>query len=220
MYKRLFMVLAILAGVLGRNAIGHAAGLEVEVRNTQAGPTLYVNGKPMTPTVLFVNLHDVADPVHTPLQLGEVETAGRHGVNLVSLTIGMPWPREGETADWAASVDHWIDMALNANPNALLIPRIPVTYPPDSWFKQHPDERMLYDDGTHGLPSVHSEVWRRDAARHLTSIGRTPGSEVWRPHTRLPSRAASIRENGFTIACGRGGQPASSRRHEVASAVF
>ncbi len=170
MYRRLAVVLAILAVALGRDTMEIAAGLEVQIRNTHAGPKLYVNGEPRTPTVLFVNLHDVADPVHTPLQLGEVETAGRYGVNLVSLTIGMPWPRDGEPANWAASADRWIEMALQANPNALLIPRIPVTYPPDRWFQEHPDERMLYDDGAHGLPSVHSEVWRRDAARHLKAL--------------------------------------------------
>jgi hypothetical protein len=147
-----------------------AAGLDVEVRKTAAGPLLYVNGKPLAPTVLFVNLHDVADAVHTPLQLGEVETAGRHGVNLVSLTIGIPWPRDGEAPDFAAHADPWIEMALKANPQALLIPRIPVTYPPDFWYQEHPDERMLYDDGKTGIPSIHSAVWRRDAARHLGAL--------------------------------------------------
>ncbi len=147
-----------------------AAGLDVEVRKTATGPQLCVNGKPVAPTVLFVNLHDVADPVHTPLQLGEVETAGRHGVNLVSLTIGMPWPREGETPDFAAHADHWIELALQANPQALLIPRIPVTYPPDSWYQEHPDERMLYDDGKAGIPSIHSDLWRHDATRHLGAL--------------------------------------------------
>ena len=170
MHKRLFAVLAILAVACVQVTMENATGLEVQVRNTQAGPMLYVNGDPIPPTVLFVNLHDVADPVHTPLQLGEVETAGRHGVNLVSLTIGMPWPRDGEPADWAASADRWIEMALKANPKALLIPRIPVTYPPDSWFQEHTDQRMVYDDGTRGLPSVHSEVWRRDATRHLKAL--------------------------------------------------
>ena len=147
-----------------------AAGLEAQVRKTSAGPALYVNGKPMTPTVLFVNLHDVADPVHTPLQLGEVEAAGRHGVNIVSLTIGTPWPGPGETPDYAGAADQWIEMALKANPKALLIPRILTTAPSDAWFAAHPDERMLYDDGARGLPSVHSEAWRRDAARHVTAL--------------------------------------------------
>jgi hypothetical protein len=150
----------------------HAVGLEAEVRRTPAGPTLYVNGKPMTPSVLFVNLHDVADPVHTPLQLGEVEAAGRHGVNIVSLTIGTPWPAAGETPDYAGAADHWIEMALKANPKALLIPRILTTAPSDAWFAAHPDERMLYDDGARGLPSVHSQAWRRDAARHVAALVR------------------------------------------------
>lgn len=170
MCRRLFSALALLIIAQGSGVSLYAAGLEVEVRQTAAGPRLYVNDQLTAPTVLFVNLHDVADPIHTPLQLGEVEAAGRHGVNLVSLTVGLPWPREGEAVDWSGCADYWIDLALKANPNALLIPRIPVTYPSDAWFQANPEQRMLYDDGTRGLPSVHSDVWRRDAARHLRAL--------------------------------------------------
>jgi len=168
---RLTRYATILGAFVGGSIMrSRCADLEARVRPMAAGPTLLVNGKPVTPTVLFVNLHDVADPVHTPLQLGEVAAAGRHGVNLVSLTIGMPWPREGEVPDYASSADQWVEKTLEANPKALLIPRIPTTYPSDAWFSEHPDERMQYDDGSRGLPSVHSEVWRRDAARHLGAL--------------------------------------------------
>ena len=147
-----------------------AAGLVAQVRKTPAGPKLFLNGRPVAPTMLFVNLHDVADEEHTPLQLGEVETAGRHGVNLVSLTIGTPWPREGETPDFHGPAGHWVELALKANPRALLLPRIHVSWPPEWWYEEHPEERMRFDDGEAGIPSVHSQVWRRDAARNLTAL--------------------------------------------------
>jgi hypothetical protein len=147
-----------------------AATLVARVRKTPAGPQLFVNGRPTAPTMLFVNLHDVADDEHTPLQLGEVEAAGRHGVNLVSLTVGTPWPREGETPDFHGLAGHWVELALKANPKALLLPRIHVSWPPEWWYSEHPDERMRFDDGQAGVPSVHSEAWRRDAVRNLTAL--------------------------------------------------
>lgn len=146
------------------------ASLTAQVRRTAAGPALYVNGKLTAPNILFVNLYDVADPIHTPLQLGEIEAAGRHGVNLVSITLGTPWPLPGETPDYDARADRWIALVLKANPKALIIPRILMTAPPDSWFAHHPGERMLYDNGERGIPSVHSACWRRDAEAALGAL--------------------------------------------------
>ncbi|NLC55791.1 MAG: hypothetical protein GX774_03015 [Armatimonadetes bacterium] len=165
---RLLLALTmLLGGSMGESAI---AALTAEVRQTPAGPKLFLNGQATPPTVLFVNLYDAADPVRTPVQLGEVAAAGRQGVHLVSLTIGTPWPRAGETPDYTRLVDHTVEAALQANPKALLIPRIALTYPPDWWYQEHPDERMWYDDGKPGIPSIHSAVWRRDAARHLGEL--------------------------------------------------
>jgi hypothetical protein len=145
------------------------AELVVEVRRMAAGPTLVVNGNPTAPTMLFVNLGDMGDP-RAAVQLDEIRLAARHGVDLVSLTIGLPWPRQGQPPDFAAGVDRWMDAALAANPRALLLPRIATTWPPEWWMQEHPDDVMLYDDGKRQTASVHSRIWRQDAARHLSAL--------------------------------------------------
>jgi beta-galactosidase len=160
--------LAVLIG--GGKADGTSVELEAQVRQTTAGPALFVNGQRMEPTVLFVNLHDIADEASTAIQLGEVASAGRRGVNIVSFTIGMPWPREGEEPDFRARVDHWVDAVLEANPQALLLPRFGTTSPPDWWVAEHPDDIMLYDDGSRRLASVHSLAWREAAARQVSAL--------------------------------------------------
>ena len=46
-------------------------------------------------------------------------------------------------------MDGVCDDILQANPNALLIPRIS-TNPPDWWQKAHPDEMMRWEDSPGG----------------------------------------------------------------------
>jgi hypothetical protein len=161
---------ALLALLIGGLAMDTAqARLVVEVRPTAAGPTLMVNGEPASPTMLFVNLGDMGEP-RAAVQLSEIRLAASRGVDLISLTIAMPWPREGEPPDFGPAVDRWIDAALEANPRVLLLPRFGTTWPPEWWMQSHPDDVMLYDDGARQTASVHSVVWRRDAARHVTAL--------------------------------------------------
>lgn len=143
-----------------------SADLKVQVKNGPSGPLLLVNGKPTAPTIFFVNFD--TDERNRAMQLEEIRTAAEHGVNLVSMTGAGLWLREGVEPDWKA-LDRSFDLALQANPNALLIPRIGCSWPPEWWVKEHPEEMMLYDDGKRQTASVHSRVWRRDTAAGLTA---------------------------------------------------
>ncbi len=135
-----------------------------------AGPVLTVNGMPTPLTMLFVNAYDAASPERTPKMLSEVKRAGRHGVHLISTTIGMPWPGRRERPDFEARAGQTIDSLLAANPGALILPRIFVCGPPDWWVRQYQDEMMCNDSGERGQPSIHSRIWRRDAKRHLGEL--------------------------------------------------
>jgi len=159
----IWLCLAIAMGSLGGDAVG-ASKLEARVVKTASGPVLYVNGKPTAPTFFFANIE--VDEKHTAVSIEEVRTAGKHGLNLLSLPMGVPWPEAGKEPDFGY-IDRPMDRILKANPNALIIPRMGVTWPSEPWKKAHPDDLMLYDDGSTGIASLHSRLWRREAAQLL-----------------------------------------------------
>ncbi len=99
----------------------------------------------------------------------QIELAAAVGVDLVSFAIGCPWPEPGEEADFGV-VDAICRDVLNANPNALLLPRFGVE-PPAWWKTAHPDDVMVWEDGSrpHGVV-VASEAYRRDAARNVAAL--------------------------------------------------
>ncbi len=146
-------------GIMGVSIVGPASGeLKAEVRSTSSGPKLYINGQPTAPTMYWlINEH------------GQIKTAAKHGVKIVTLILwGMPWWQDDEEPDFSKHpLDGWVDAVLAENPDALLLPRVPVDQPAEWWSKEHPEEMMLFHDGTQGLASIHSEVWRRDALKQM-----------------------------------------------------
>jgi len=100
----------------------------------------------------------------------QVRLAAQSGVNLVSFPVPMPWPKPGEPEDWTA-VDFACREVIEANPNALLIPRIPMD-PPAWWIQSHPDHAMTWDrPGQTRVPaSVASPLYRDEAAHRLTRL--------------------------------------------------
>jgi beta-galactosidase GanA len=59
---------------------------------------------------------------------------------------------------------------LAKNPKAILLPRMGVSWPPEWWQKQHPDEIMKYDDGSRSTASIFSDVWQKDAVYNLKKL--------------------------------------------------
>ena len=167
--KRITIVLiCACAALTGGGDVGaDSAKLKAEVRRTPSGPVLFVNGKPTAPTVFFVNFD--SDEKLRQLQLDEIASAGKRGVDMVSLPLPMPWPRIGEPRDFAET-DRRIEAAIKSNPNILILPRLGVSWPPQWWRDEHPDELMLYDDGTRGIASIHSDVCRREAGEHTAAL--------------------------------------------------
>lgn len=141
--------------------------LKAEVRQAASGPALFINGKRTVPTIFFVNFD--AEESLRPLQLEEIAAAGRHGVDIVSFPLTTPWPKPGEPRDFG-EIDRRIGAAIRANPKILILPRLGVTWPPKWWSDEHPDELMLYDDGSRGIASIHSRRWLNDALEHNAAL--------------------------------------------------
>ncbi|MDH7569182.1 MAG: beta-galactosidase [Armatimonadota bacterium] len=99
----------------------------------------------------------------------QVRMAAGAGADFVSFPIAMPWPRPGEAVDWKP-VDAACRQVLQANPRALLIPRMWVD-PPAWWCEAHPDEVMCWEDGSRGHRAVvASPRYRREAAARLADL--------------------------------------------------
>lgn len=98
----------------------------------------------------------------------QIELAAAAGASFVSFPIGLPWPAIGKNVDWE-KVDRSCEQVLAANPNALLIPRIPMD-PPAWWMEANPDDVIQWQ----GTPSkarrvaaVSSLKYRQEAAERL-----------------------------------------------------
>src|SRR6185503_14284825 len=92
------------------------------------------------------------------------------GVNFVSFPIGLPWPAPNQTADWT-DVDNTCATVLSANPQALLVPRIPMD-PPSWWQQAHPDDIMRWEDGKphRRVAVVSSPQYQHDAGVRLQAL--------------------------------------------------
>lgn len=100
----------------------------------------------------------------------QVALAREAGVHIYSFGIHMPWPQPGEAPDFSRT-DLAIRTTIAADPDALLLPRFGMA-PPPWWLEEHPDDRMLFDDGeTHGW-SMASEAWREQMQEHLRALVR------------------------------------------------
>ncbi|MCX5684912.1 MAG: beta-galactosidase, partial [Planctomycetota bacterium] len=100
----------------------------------------------------------------------QIRLAAAAGVDFVSFPVGLPWPRPGRPVDWAG-VDASCKGVLDANPKALLVPRIGMD-PPPWWREAHPDDVMVWDKGPqeHTPAVVASPEYRRDAAAQLAAL--------------------------------------------------
>lgn len=140
--------------------------LTAQVVNRKGVPTLLVNGKPVPPLMVFVNL--VGEKREAGLSI--VRRAAQAGVHIVSFVVHLfPWTQADETPNYRP-FEEQIDAILKENPRALLLPRFGVGYVPDWWAKQNPEEMMLYDNGERGYVSMASEKWRVEAGDALRQL--------------------------------------------------
>jgi len=100
----------------------------------------------------------------------QIKLAAAVGVDFVSFPVSLPWPKPGQPVDWSGP-EAECQRVLDANPKALLLPRIGVD-PPAWWRESHPDDVMVWDRGPqrHSGAVVASPDYRRDAAERLAAL--------------------------------------------------
>ncbi|MCF7676501.1 MAG: hypothetical protein K9M97_14220, partial [Akkermansiaceae bacterium] len=98
-------------------------------------------GRPLTVAIYRPGEHYVRLGAPGDVFDSQLKLAAGAGVDFVSFPVGLPCPKPGQPADWAAEVDAACETVLSANPNALLLPRIPMD-PPPWWREAHPGEVM------------------------------------------------------------------------------
>ncbi len=95
----------------------------------------------------------------------------RHGFHLYSVPLPLPWPRPGEEPDFTG-VDQIIAKIVDADPEALILPRIDIE-PPRWWAREHPEEMLWWQNGKFDRwASVASKLWLEEATRNLTELVR------------------------------------------------
>ena len=100
----------------------------------------------------------------------QIRLAAEAGVDLVSFPVDLPWPKPGEKPRWSTA-DAQCQAVLDANPKALLLPRIGMDAPA-WWLQAHPDDVMVWDmPGKHPSRAiVASPDYLHDAAERLAAL--------------------------------------------------
>ncbi|MDR2754940.1 MAG: beta-galactosidase [Planctomycetaceae bacterium] len=101
----------------------------------------------------------------------QIKLAGDAGARFVSFSTALPWTPSGEKIDWH-TVDNSCRRILAANPDALLIPRIPMD-PPDWWVNANPTEVITWKGTPHEprkVAAVSSIKYRKEAAERLDAL--------------------------------------------------
>jgi beta-galactosidase len=99
----------------------------------------------------------------------QIRMAAAAGVDFVSFPIEMAWPAPGAPEDFK-SADRVCQQVLEANPNALLLPRFGVD-PPEWWRREHPGDVMTWEDGSHQYTATPvSPVYRSEAAARVAAL--------------------------------------------------
>ena len=124
-------------------------------RDAQGTPRLYVNGKATAPTIYF-------GASHHPVVFNEMKLAAANGVNLIEVEPQLPW---------AGLSTGMIAQTVEANPNAVIIPRIPI-YPPFDWEKNHAPGQLIADETGKPLkqypwPSPASDVYFDEVKKQI-----------------------------------------------------
>ena len=102
--------------------------------------------------------------------VSQIKMAAEVGVDWVSFPVHMPWPQPGQEVNWEG-VDAQCQMVLDANPHAILLPRVGMGAP--SWWREaHPEDVMVWDRGPQKRVDVvvASETYRHDAAERLAAL--------------------------------------------------
>ncbi len=152
--------------VVGREAMGLRA--DVKVKPHQGEPALFIDGKPSFPMWLF----------QWRILREDAVAFAKAGFQVYTFDLPMGWSGPGKY-DYA-EVDRIMIELLDANPNALVVPRVTVGAPA-WWVEAHPDQAVRFADGTGWVDndwggtkheSFASLEWRKDAGEAMERLVR------------------------------------------------
>jgi len=166
----------------------HARPCRAEVKPHNGVPTLFINGQANS-AMSYMTYHP------TSKYFGQFGEAGVHVYSFPSTCTRHTWQSFARQA-WLAPGDHFdfsqldeqVLRILEADPAAYVFPRVYVNSP-DWWDREHPDDLVMYDDGTgepelflevegKPCPSWASQAWRDDTGyalrRYIQHVRRSP----------------------------------------------
>lgn len=156
--------LPVLLGLLtaspnGLTVVERPAPCRAEVRMDRGFPSLWVNEKPEVPFAFLMHVGDFDK------HYSQMASAGVR-VFTMSGAIGLT----PQGFDPAACDPPFLQI-LRHQPDALIFPRVDITAP-SWWLEAHPDDRVVFDDGSTGPQSMFSKAWRHDACRWIEQYAR------------------------------------------------
>ena len=101
----------------------------------------------------------------------QVVLARDAGIRLISTSMPTCWypPEEPQTWD---GIDMVMRQIIELHPQALIVPRVSANAP-SWWLEQHPETRMMFEDGKPGrLSTVSSRLYRREMSAHIEKLCR------------------------------------------------
>lgn len=138
-------------------------GARIAVR--RGHPEIVVNGVTVPPFLFFGNLSGQKELRRVS---SEVERAAKAGIHVHSTLIELVCPIPPDDTVYEAT-DTRLQTILDADPQALLIPRI-VFVPAPGWRAQYPNEVNHYADGSTDDPSIASHLFWADAVHALRAL--------------------------------------------------
>ncbi|MHB1462317.1 MAG: alpha-amylase family protein [Armatimonadota bacterium] len=146
--------------------------MNVRVAKKRGTPVLLIDGKPTAPCMFFINTEMPTWASRLPENLDDLRQMAARGIDLISIVIHMEWLKPGVTALESWAEDDLLRQIIEVHPKCKLLLRVLMTAPPDWWLTEHQQEYAVTQKGVRLLPSMFSEVWRRDASRSLEALVR------------------------------------------------
>ncbi len=138
---------------------GEGNACSVEIKPWRGYPSVWVNGEPSFPMAFLMHTGDFDK------EYAQMASAGIRFYTMAASIGNTP------TGFSSLECDAPFLTILRHRPDALIFPRVDVTAPP-WWLEEHPDERVIYDDGTAGPQSMFSEVWLKEACDWIEQYSR------------------------------------------------